>query len=285
MANVPVIQSVRAAWAFRQLHWRRVAGVLAAVAAANTVDQALDLSGGQGPAQFAVTILSLLFLLLAYGALLRLAFADEHPGDPEFEPGPHGFQWGKPERRLLGMGALLVFLLLLAILTLVFVVFLIFVTAGVGAVTAETSPESVMAALGPGGQAMLGVVVGLFMVAVILLSIRLTIAPAATVALRRIQVFEVWPLTRGQFWRILAASLLVSVPSIIAGVFTGIAFEMIAAPAAEGAQVVLPLSDALLVAVIPNLVAAFLVLPMGVGLIAYLYRGLRPAADGPSGQG
>jgi hypothetical protein len=279
MANVPIIQSVRAAWAFRQLHWREAVGVLSGVAVTGALDQALQLSGTN--VGLAVRIVSLLCVLVAYGALLRLAFADEHPNDPEFRPGPYGFQWGKPEMRLLGVAALLIFLLLLASLTLVFVIFLVMVTAGVGAITAQTTPESVMAAMGPGGQIALTAAVLAFGLGCLVLSIRLTIAPAATVALKRIQVFEVWPLTRGQFLRILAATLLVSVPSILAGVFTGMAAAMTAPPTPQGQPLVLPLPEALLVSVIPNLVAAFIVLPMSVGLIAYLYRGLRPTSEVP----
>src|SRR5690349_13760924 len=105
MSNVPVLQAVQAAEAFRRLHWRRVAGILGAVALGSTLSEAGAMSGQLDLLTWGRP-LYIVSAVVAYAALFRLAFIDEHPDDPEFSPGPGGFQFGRTETRLLGVGAL-----------------------------------------------------------------------------------------------------------------------------------------------------------------------------------
>jgi hypothetical protein len=278
MSNVPVLQAVRAAESFRRLHWRRVAGVLALASLGATMTEAGSISG-QADLLLWGRLLYVVCAVLAYTALLRLAFIDEHPGDPEFVPGPHGFQFGRPELRLLGVGALLTFMVVLGAAMLVFLIMLVLITAGVGAVTAATTPESVMEALGPGGRAILGLLVLGFLALMMLVSVRLSLAGPATVARKKIAVFETWSLTRGQFWRILAATILVSLPAIAAGVVLGLVLMVFGQPGGPGGAPQMALPGALLAGAIPGVVTGFIVLPLSVGLSAFLYRGLRAAPD------
>jgi len=111
--KVSVMEAVASAVHFAQANVRHVAGILALVMVANIAG---DVVGGSAFGIALGSAITVLIGVIANGALLRLAFADEHPGDPEFRVGPQGFQWGKPETRLLG-AVLLVFLFaLLALL-------------------------------------------------------------------------------------------------------------------------------------------------------------------------
>lgn len=278
MSNVPVLQAVRAAEAFRRLHWRRVAGVLVVVAASGAVSQAGVLANDMTLRAIG-EIVYVVSAIAAYAALMRLAFIDEHPDDPEFVPGAQGFQWGRPEWRLIGVGLLMGFVFILALAFVVFFCILILVTAGVGAVTADTSPESVMDAVGPGGQALLSALVFGFLVGLLFFSVRISLAPAATMARKHVAVFQTWRLTKGQFWRIFAATVLVGLPALLAGVVLGLVVMIFGNPSAEGGAPQMAMPGALLAGAIPAAVSAFIVLPLTAGLTAFLYRGLRQGPD------
>jgi hypothetical protein len=278
MSNVPVIQAVKAAEAFRKLHWRRAAGILGVVALGATLSEAGALSG-QAEILSAGRLIYVVSAILAYAALMRLAFIDEHPGDPEFVPGPHGFQFGRPELRLLGVGGLMLFIVILAAALAIFMIMLVLVTAGIGAITADTSPETIMEALGPGGQGSLSLVVLLVLGALMFLSVRLSLAGPATLSRRKVAVFETWHLTRGQFWRILAATILVGLPALAAGVVVGLGLNLVGGPVGPNGTPQVSLAAALALGALQGGVAAFIVLPLSVGLSAFLYRGLRDRPD------
>ena len=72
MSNVPVLESVRAAFDFQRLHWRTVSGVLAAAAAGATVQTAGDISGDSKLA-FVGQVAYLLAVCMGYAALMRIA--------------------------------------------------------------------------------------------------------------------------------------------------------------------------------------------------------------------
>jgi hypothetical protein len=277
--NVPVLESVRAAFAFQRLHWRTVGGVLAFAAAGATVQTAGDISGDSNLAMVG-QIAYLLAICMGYAALMRLAFADENPGEPEFTPGRGGIQWGMPEWRLLGVGALLFSALAIAVSILIFAVILLSIVLGLSSkVEPNATPQQIADAVGPGGSAALLLVFAVFLGGMLYAAARLTLASAATVARRKVQVFSTWSLTKGQVLRVIAASLLSSLPSIAAGLLLAILVGLIGKPAGANAapQVAMPL--ALIVAAVPAAILAFVQLPVSVGLTAYLYRGLRPAGE------
>lgn len=275
MSNVPVIQAVRAAEAFRRLHWRRVAGVLGVAALGSTLGTAGALVQNLNIRALG-EVIYIVASLMAYAALLRLAFVDEHPGDPEFQPGAMGFQFGRPELRLLGVGALLAFVLLLAALLAFFFVMIVVASSGLGAVTSGATPEQVAAAVGPGGQAAIVLVGLLFVMALAYFSIRISLASPATVANKQVMVFRSWGITHGQFWRILGANALIAVPMFAAGIVVGLLTKMLGG---GGAAPVLSLPAALLIGAVQGVTLAFVILPLNAGLGAFLYRGLRPSPD------
>jgi hypothetical protein len=279
MSKVPILQSARAAMEFRRLHWRRVLGVLCAVALGGTLNTAGELSGNEGLSAVG-ELIYVISTAMAYAALMRLAFADEHPGDPEFKPGSHGFQWGRPEWRLLGVAGLILFAYLIALALFIFLAMLVIIVSGVSNVVREgETPEALLRALGPGGATVLGLLVIVFVGGLIYVAVRISLAPAATVSRRRISVFDTWRLTKGQVWPILLATILISVPSIGAGLVVGLVQNQAGEPTGPRGALQIAMPGALVVGLVPGLVVAFLQLPLSVGLVAYLFRGLRPPEE------
>jgi hypothetical protein len=281
MSNVPVLNSVKAAWAFHRTYWREAPGALALVAATSALVGSAEYWRPGAPIMALIMAAYVAAFIVAFGAMTRLAFADEHPDDPEFDLGPGGIQWGRTEWRLTRFAALVLFLSILAALMLVFVIMLIVAASGLGAALSPGStPEAVMEALGPGASGALAIAVLLFIGAAMFTWIRLFLAPTATVAEKQLMVFQTWPLTRGQFWRIFAANLLVTVPpAIVAGIVGVAALAAVGVPVNSDEVPTLSIAAALAVSVLPGLIEGFLIVPLTVGLGAYLYRGLRPSGQ------
>lgn len=257
-AKVSVMDAVAAAVHFARAHVRHVAGILALVMLANIAGDVVGRNAFGIAAGSAITVL---IGVVANAAMLRLAFADEHPGDAEFRIGPQGFQWGKPETRLLG-AVLLVFLF--ALLALLFLIVLVVIVAiATMALGHPGAPlPSAQTQLPQNAQIAISVMGTIFALAALWVAVRICLYPAATVTEKKVQVFSTWKLTHGQFWRILAAVALVLAPAIL----LACAIEVSNAfPAVQG---VLTLVFAA--------VSAFVVGPMIVGLYAHLYRVLRP---------
>lgn len=279
MSNVPVLESVRAAFEFRRLHWREAGGALAFVAAAATVDSGGQIAGELGLAKVG-QIAGFFAFWMAYGALMRVAFADENKGDPAFKPGPQGFQWALPELRLIGAFVVLLFTCVVAIAVFAFAgVMFVAVTGLFAKVDPNATPQTILAALTPGQRASLYGIVGVSLLAGLYALLRLCLAPAATVARGRINVFSAWKLTQGQALRILAAIVLVNLPSILVVIGMGMVLQLIGQPVAGNPIPHAPLPLALALAALPGIISGFIQLPLSVGLAAYLYRGLRPAGE------
>lgn len=254
--KVPVMDSVRAAVAFARLYAPRVSGVLGALMLASVASAVV----GRSVLGVALFVVNMGLGLMANAALLRLAFADEHVGEREFRVGPLGFQWGPPELRLLGAGLLLIFLMLLGFLFW----FVIAVLGGTAATVFSGSTADVAAAgTRPDSPAMLTAgVLGLAMaVALAWAGVRVCLYSPATVAERHIQVFSTWPLTRGRFWPILGALLVLMTPALV------LALLQEAWRPLDGAGMGLAIAIAA--------VNSFVELPLICGLYAYLYKRLR----------
>jgi len=185
---------------------------------------------------------------------------DEHAGDPDFRLGPSGLQWRMTEWRLLGAIALLAFLLLIGVLFLVMLVFICgaaaVLTAGAKGVEAVGSAPASPQATAIGSALLLaGTMLAVFV------KVHVCLYPAATVTTKKIQVFSTWPLTRGQFWPILAATIVLNLPSLILSMLA------VYVPTSLGLS---PIFGVVLAGV-----NAFVELPLLNGLYAYLYKGLR----------
>lgn len=257
-SRVRVRESVRAAFEFTKSALPRTGGILALNALLSIALQLLSLNVLEAALLMALSVLA---AVVANGALYRLGFAGEHPGDPEFRMGPLGFQWGGPETRLLGAMLLLAFFMVLAFLiwfVLAIVVVAIAMVAGGGPPPTPQTPPS------PPVQATLGVLGLIFGCGAVFVLVRVSLYQAATVAERHVRIFSTWGLTRGQFWRILAAIILAALPTLVAGLIAG-AFRMTMATSVAGAVLV-------------GLVNGLVQIPLFNGLSAYLYRQLRPSS-------
>lgn len=258
--KVAVVETVRGAIEFAKANVAKVVGVLGLVALLNVVS---DMAHGWVATALTV-IATMLASLMANAALLRLAFAAEHPGEPEFQIGRQGFQFGRPELRLIGAIVLLGLFFLLAILFMLLLAFIFtiaLVVAVHGQKTVPTGPNS----LPPDVQAMLSLLILLFTAGLLWVAVRVCLYPAATIASRRIQVFSVWKLTQGQWWRIFAAFFMLLLPALV----------LAAALAASQHQPAVQTA----VAIVSAAVNAFVEIPLFCGLYASLYKQLRIDGD------
>ena len=252
--KVAVADAVRASIAFLKSSVPRTYGILGLVMLVNLAGWFLTAN------PFASLLVSIPFNVMAAAALMRLAFMDEHAGDPDFRLGPSGLQWRMTEWRLLGAIALLAFLLLIGVLFLVMLVFICgaaaVLTAGTKGVEAVGSAPASPQATAIGSALLLaGTMLAVFV------KVHVCLYPAATVTTKKIQVFSTWPLTRGQFWPILAATIVLNLPSLILSMLA------VYVPTSLGLS---PIFGVVLAGV-----NAFVELPLLNGLYAYLYKGLR----------
>jgi hypothetical protein len=88
---------------------------------------------------------------------------------------------------------------------------------------------SLAAMAGTGAAALVGMAVSLFSAGILVfVLVRLSLAPVATFAERRLAIFESWTLTRGQFWRLLGAygmalACIAAIGFLLIVVFTAVA--------------------------------------------------------------
>lgn len=262
MHAMSVMEPVRAAIAFARANVMRVVGVLGLLMLLNIGAVVLS----REITSWVLFVLGLVVGLMAQGALLRLAFAEEHPGEKEFRIGPFGFQFGRPELNLLLALGLLLFLMLLGLLFLLFLTF-VFTIAAYGLGHASATPPAPGAQLPPEVQLIVSALMFVFGLAIIWVGVRVCLYPAATVAERKVQVFSVWKLTEGRFWPIFAAILILAAPALL--------LEMAAmSVTAPGVQLAL--------AFISAAVNAFVEAPLLFGLYAVLYKRLRAFAPAPA---
>lgn len=271
-SRVSVGASLAFSWKLWVSRWRSIWGVLALTSLAATVYLAGDFAD-KVEVEVAGTAAYLLVVLMTNGAVFRLAFASRHGDDPAFAPGPVGVQWRAMEWRLLGASLLL--LLFYAILIAVAFVAVGGVAMGIamnkGQVAALTTPQALIAALGPQGGTAVTILAAIAYAALIYVAVRLSLVQAATADQGRIAVLRTWKLTKGQVWRIFASLVLIQLPvlfvSVIVGALAhggasggmGLATEAMAPAGA--------LSAGLVIGVLTGGVAA----PLGAGVLAYYY--------------
>jgi hypothetical protein len=249
--------SVPAALTFAGGLWRtalpKVWAPLLALAVCNFV-----LSPAVHPAPILLPLLvvvDVLALVLAYGALMRLALGDLHAGDPAYKPGPAGLQWMRIETRTLG--SVLLLAVLGALLTIATVFFVMLVTIVVAAVTGAAPKAGGSILAGPSVVA-LWVSLAAAIVLIVWTFIRLSLSMPATVDRQQVQVFSTWGLTRGRVLPLFLALLAATLPTLVLSV---------AVRALQG-QGALPVILWALYA----LVAGFAQTPLVAGVTAWFYR-------------
>ena len=266
--QVPVMECVRASYAFLSARWRE------AVAPALLVAGAMGLVGlatGAGSGLTAILALVLYFAaLLSYSAaLLRCALGID---------AAVRMRLGADEARLL-LVAIAATAILLLVLFSAFLAFSLVLTVMLGfsgvdpSVAEQGGPEAVFQALGRSGEIIR--VVGVFMVlaVVVFTALRLALAGAATIAEGRFMLLATWSWTKGAAWRMLAAFLLVTGPILALIILAQVQIAALFG----GADALVPRTIA---AMIVAFVGALLLTTLRQGLTAYLYRGLRPAVNG-----
>jgi hypothetical protein len=215
---------------------------------------------------------NLLLSYLAMAALYRAAFQAQRPKDPDYAPGPLGFQIGRVEVSVVLAGVLswVLITFLIILLWLAFGALLVGVGASLDQMAAN--PQAFVAALGPARPVVVGAAVaGLFLVVFVM--IRLSMALAASAAERRVRVLSSLPLTRGRFWVLLGGQIVISLPMLALSILLGrligtIAESMHAAPFAQDFRAVSYLVSAALL--------VFCYLPLAAGFNAYIYERVGP---------
>jgi hypothetical protein len=192
---------------------------------------------------------------LAYGALYRAAF-----GGP---PGWKGLRWGAEEWRLLAVQALIT-----VILTVVAFVLAILVGAVVVGIAKANEPnlditslDAWRAALDGPGAIPAGLPPLLSAAIMIWLFLRLSLAPAATIDLGKVQVLSAFGRTRGLVLTLAATGVLLAAPACILVVVIGYARAI--AGFSEGALVPQLISLALVF---------FYLIPVWTAALVEIYR-------------
>jgi hypothetical protein len=106
---------------------------------------------------------------------------------------------------------------------LMFIAFMVLITLGAALVM------SVAAFAGQNVMIFVGAATELFLLGlVVYVGVRLSLAPVATFAEKRLSLFESWELTRGQFWRLLGAYVLALACVVVLGLLALVVFTAVA---------------------------------------------------------
>jgi len=217
---------------------------------------ALALSPAFGLARFwplALSPIDLLVSVLAYGAMMRIALADIHPGEAAYAPGPGGLQWTRIETRLLAALLLIGLFVGLAALGAVFLTLLTaIIVAAVSGLAARSSGGFLDSPSGIAASAV-------FLVAMCVLlwaCVRLVLSTAATVDRQQVQVFSTWKLTRGAAPPLFVALFIIAAPAVVLNAVGRLAAGSLAGPGVWVAY---------------GLVVGFVQTPLTAGVCAYAY--------------
>ncbi len=254
-------------------HWREIWGVLALNALACTV-----LFAGMFANNLLLMLAGVLGLVVTqfpvYGSIFRLAFGSDYPGDQRFALAHHGLQWRDIELKMLGSGALI--FLFSAILALLMYVALLF---GLGAlIYAQGLPlpkllqSDPFQAAGAQGLQLHSIGNAIMQLALAFVWVRLSLSYPATAVSGRVQVFRTWKLTRGHFWRLFLATMVLELPSalfVVLGNGAGLSMDGKPAPLEPGWTFFFSLAC--------GGWAGAAAMPLAAGVQAYFYRNLKTA--------
>lgn len=254
---------------FWRTNWRKTAGGLSLAAIVGAVVQ-LNLPSTISPAFLPTVLMGVALMSLAQipaqAALYRIALADVGAEPPE-RNGPFGLQWRGLETNLLVAGVLICIFVAVLFMVAAFAMLALMAgfASGIDTKTLAASPEAVSASLSPNALMVMNLVILIFMVALIVLTLRLSLVQAATAAARRTQVFSSMKLTKGALLPIFGVTLVINLPLLLIQ-FVGVAIAGGDQALAEGMGVVL------------SALSPFFLLPISVGAMAYIYRRLSAGA-------
>jgi hypothetical protein len=218
-----------------------------------------------------------------FGAVVRLGSAGEGPPPQESGLGALGFQWRRMELRMLAadvlMSIFVALMTLLATLAIGAPVLAIFLSQAGGAAKFAT-PEQVQQWInGPGARGA-DLVRYISNAAFIFVSTRLALSLVASGSSGRIAVLRTWRLTRGHFWSVLAASVLVMLPLLVTVAF---AYGLSVTTGPGASPVALDPSGIFVYALVSGILAGALTMPLLAAVQLYFYRCLGPIDDSDSG--
>lgn len=269
-AQLPVLQSARAAYEFFLAHWPRALPG-AAIAALGTTAMGLVVRTPPEARGAGATLLALAVVFLSnviyQAALYRMALRPH-------ETSRFGLELGADEARLAGLyAALTAFMTLIAMVA--FTAILIVMAGVIGfsgdmeaIQAAQGDPAAMFQALGPAGALLYMICFAGFIALMVWVGVRLALAAPATIAEKRFRMLGTWPWTKGSVLRIIAAFILAVLPvALVLGLIqSGI----------EGALGEASRTTLAIFLFVMNWVSAATVGVIGAGLYAYLYTGLRP---------
>ena len=289
MANgsgqIPVLDCVRSAWQFLLRNGRRLAPAALIVALVTEIGPIIGMLTGAADAESASTLApnlggyiamlpGVLASLVLTAAVLRLAIRDEFIGAT-------GLMLAADELRLIGVFAGLM-CIIIPFGSLVVLIVSVVVIPRLASSPEEfqrllDDPDAMSIALetglGPAGSAafliFMFAAIGIF----IYVATRLSMMNAATVGERRVVMFQTWPWSRGNVFRMLGALILTLLPAqLIDTVIYGLAATVFTGVASPGnAALTIPIFH-----IITTFVTAMLSIP-SIVVGAILYKGLRPA--------
>ena len=234
MGGVQVGAAIGESFRFIGEAWRRAWGILLILVWFTAALQIIEaLRPSWSAAAFFGFLISIFLTTAATGALYRLRFGEDHPGDDAFAAHSAGLQWGGLEWRILGANLLLG----VVIGVLVFVAFIIW--AIILGVTVGSNPAQMQALqsgseadkvdalrqlmLGPAGILTL-LIIGPVTVALIYIGIRMSVFAPLAADTRSFDVGKAWSLTRGAVLTLLVGSIVIFLfELLLGGVIGGLA--------------------------------------------------------------
>ncbi len=286
--KVPIIESVGVAYKYLAANWQRWIPACLLLGAASgwyqmqVVRTEMDAANGvnSNMIAFGVFCIFMLVNIVVGVAIYRHVLRDEY-----FPP--IGLSFGIDEMRVLGV----TFSLALLFGILGFFIVLIFAVAasilvasnGLDAELASTNPELFLeqffAALGTGNGPILAILGILIFAGMFFAGVRLTFVTAATVAERRMMVFQTWSFAKGNFWRIVGAVLVTVLPlALVGGIIISIFQLVIVGGTDVKDMIAASLPQLFIVSAIEGFINAIVSIA-SIALIAYLYKGLRPSDE------
>lgn len=267
-AQLPVLQSARAAYDFFLSHWTRaLPGAALAALGATAMGLIMRTPPEARGAGATLLALALVFIstVIYQSALYRMALRPE-------ESSRFGLTLGGDEARLAGLyAALTAFMTLIGVVAFTAV---LIVMAGVVGFSgdmeaiqaAQNDPAAMAQALGPVGMLLYMICFAGFIALMVWVGVRLALAAPATIAEKRFRMLATWPWTKGSVLRIIAAFILAVLPAALAIGLLQSGFEGAMDGASRAALAIFLF--------IMNWISAATVGVISAGLYAYLYTGL-----------
>jgi hypothetical protein len=296
--RLPIIQSVLAGYAFLFTGWRRVLIVGApylVTAILMVMLQTVSAPGAAAEPSAGGAFLSLILMLgnlvasiVFATSVLRLAVRGEFSGW-------FGMQIGGDEARVFVVNILVAVLTLLVTLLggLFVLAFVTAMAAGVierAGLSQEAVTENIQLVFDHFGASDWGMVILLglgFVVILLWLAARLSMALPATIEGRKVQILAVWPMSKGHSLRIAAAIALTGLPALVVGM---LAYELVSAllgtrllelahtvdPSVENSGLIIRMNEIARL----NGFLAIITTPLFAGLYAFIYKGLKQVSTG-----